>query len=115
MDMRGRRRSLTIIKTNLDILPADCMEAPTQTLFNEIAPHVAQLRHAVVHRLHLTHDEFLGRIDCVHKLAGILHDLERLSMLQALCIQVNALTKKLEYGTKIVKQKADCIAKYCCT
>jgi hypothetical protein len=97
-------KSLRIIKTNLDILPADCMDAPTQTLFIEIAPHVAQLRHAAVHRLHLKHDEFLERIDCAHKLAGILHDLERMSVLQALCTQVNALTKKLEYETRIVKQ-----------
>ena len=102
-------KSLTIIKTNLDILPADCMDAPTQTLFIEVAPHVAQLRHAAVHRLHLKHDEFLGRIDCAHKLAGILRDLERMSVLQALYTRVHALTKKLEYETKIVKQKADCI------
>jgi hypothetical protein len=102
-------KSLTVIKTNLDILPADCMDAPTQTLFIEIAPHVAQLRHAAVHRLHLKHDEFLQRINCAHKLAGILHDLERTNTLQALCTQADALTKKLEYETRIVKQKADCI------
>lgn len=102
-------KSLTVIKTNLNILPADCMDAPTKTLFIEIAPHVAQLRHAAVHRLHLEHDEFLQRIECAHKLAGILHDLERMNMLQALRSQVDAVTKKLEFETRIVKQKADCI------
>jgi hypothetical protein len=102
-------KSLTIIKTNLEILPADCMDAPTQSLSIEIAPHVAQLRHAAVHRLHLKHDEFLQRVECAHKLAGILHDLEKRNILQALRSQVYAVTKKLEYETRIINQKADCI------
>lgn len=102
-------QSLRIIKTNLDILPADCMDAPKQILFMEIAPHVAQLRHAAVHRLHLNHDEYLQQINCAHKLVVLLHDSEKLSIFQALYSQVDALTKKLEYETKTVKQNADCI------
>lgn len=85
------------------------MDAPKQTLFMEIAPNVAQLRHAAVHRLHIKHNTFLQQIDCAQKLARILHDSETLNILQTLYTQVEAVIKKLEYETKIVKQKTDCI------
>ena len=102
-------KSLSIIKQNLGVLPEGCMDTPKQTLFMKIAPEIAQLRHSAVHRLHLQHNKFLQQIKCACTLAELLQHPENLDILQTLHSQVDALVKKLEYETRIVKQKADCM------
>ncbi|KAH6613074.1 hypothetical protein C7974DRAFT_405121 [Boeremia exigua] len=102
-------KSLSIIKNYLHMLPPGCMDIPKQSLFLEIAPDIAQLRHTAVHRLHLQQDKFLQQIDCARTLAGLLQHSDNQNLLQTLHSQVDAQAKKLEYDSKIVKQKADCI------
>lgn len=85
------------------------MDTATRTAFLGVAPHVAQLRHAAVHRLHLSHDAFLQWIRCACTLAEILHDAEDLGKLQALHSNVANLVKQLDFRIKVVRQQADAV------
>lgn len=102
-------KSLSIIRTNFDMLPDGCMDSSKQTLFIKIAPQIAQIRHSAVHRLHLEHEKFLQQIKCAQTLAGLLHHPENMHILETVYSQVDASMRNLQYEAKIVKQKADYI------
>ncbi|KAF1968776.1 hypothetical protein BU23DRAFT_259166 [Bimuria novae-zelandiae CBS 107.79] len=98
---------LSILKKHINDLPHDCLGTEGQASFKSITPTVAQLRHTVVHRLHLTLDQFLDQIRCARTLGEILKDVENISKLQALHVQVELHAREMRQNQETMQREVD--------
>jgi hypothetical protein len=97
---------LRIIKKHLKNLPKGCLNTTGQSSFQELASIVTRLRHAVVHRLHLTSDQLLKQVHSAHLLAEALQDSGAKDILSILYVQVDMCVKQMDHVMGVMEQEA---------
>lgn len=98
---------LYILKGLFTDHPVCCVGTEEQASLECISPIVAQLRHTVVHRLHITLEQVLDQIRCARILAEILQDNGSISTLQALHSKVDSHAQELETKREATQQEVD--------
>jgi hypothetical protein len=97
---------LRIIQKRLKNLPKGCLSTTGQPCFQELTSTVIQLRHAAVHRSHLTSEQLLKQVHSAHLLAEALQDIEVKDILGDLHIQVNRCVKQMDHEIGVLEQEA---------
>jgi hypothetical protein len=97
---------LRIIKKHLKNLPKGCLNTTGQSSFQRLTSIVTQLRHAAVHRLHLTSDQLLKQVHSAHLLAEALQDSGAKDMLGILYVQVDRCVKRMDHDMGVMEQEA---------
>jgi len=95
---------LRILRKHLKDLPDGCITIDGQAAFDNAAPTVAQLRHTVVHRLHLSSQEFLDQLHSARMLVEVLRDGETAARLHSLYTEVDKHARKMEHDTMTMQQ-----------
>jgi hypothetical protein len=100
-------KSLSLVKSYMKDLPDSCMSTAEKASFEQIAPVLAQLRHAAVHRRQLGSDELSHHIWSALKLVEILRHKENMAVLQRLSIQIEIHAKNMAHHAEAMKQHAN--------
>lgn len=95
---------LHILRKHIKHLPSGFIAADGHASLNGVIRTVSKLRHAAVHRLHLTPQEFLGQIHSAHVLAGLLHDEKTVRKMQDLYAIVNTQARRMEKNALDMQQ-----------
>jgi hypothetical protein len=86
-------------------LPDNCISTEGQASLNSIYRIVAQLRHTVVHRLHVTSEQFLDMMRSARMLAEILQDTKGVSTLQSLYTDLCSHAQEMEQHKRTMQQE----------
>jgi hypothetical protein len=101
-------KSLSLVKSCMKDLPDNCVSTAEKASFQQIAPVLAQLRHAAVHRRQLGSDELLHYIWSALKLVEIVRHKENMAVLQRLSTQIEIHAKNMDHHAEAMKQHANC-------
>jgi hypothetical protein len=69
--------------------------------------HITQLRHTVVHRLHITSVQLLKQVHSAYILAEVLQDNECRDKLQTIHSEVDTWVKNMDHDTEVMKQETE--------
>lgn len=98
---------LCILKGDFKDHPVCCIGVEEQASLKCISPTVAQLRHTVVHRRHITLEQVLDQLRCARILVEILQNNESVSTLQALHWKVDSYAQELEKHREAIQKEVD--------
>lgn len=96
---------LHIVREHVKHLPNGYTAVEGRASLYHVIQNVSKLRHAAVHRLHLTPQEFLDQIQSAHMLTEVLHDDKTLKKLQDLYVNVDTQSKRMEGSAKVMEQR----------
>jgi hypothetical protein len=95
-----------MIKKHLKNLPKGCLNTSGQSSFQELTSIVTQLRHAAVHRIHLTSDQLLKQVHSAHLLAKALQDRGAIDILGVIYVQVDKYVIQMNHDMGVIQQEA---------